>query len=364
MIRSVLALVLLTSTAFAEDIVAYQAEGDAPASATDPRVMALDEAFARAVTTALTELVDGNVRTSRKGELDSQIVGHARLWVAKYSVTKDETVDGRRELTVMVRIDRDKLRAKLAELGIAATTTTTAPPVEAPSNAKTITVLMKQEPPSALTTVLRGAGFAVRRAPLVAGDQLSEDQADALAAEAKADTYIIANVNVAPPVAVRGIANNAALVTAELRMLERPRKLVAQAMGTAAALGEDPSYAVNRAVMAAATDVLPPPPTKLQAGSFQGEDKPFAEPGVVLVRLPVKTPYAQVLAEQKYLAGAKGVRGATLRRLSPNGWVIGVVTAESVDNVARIAKKAPTSDTTSSVKVVGDIVEVTLTGSL
>ena len=41
---------------------------------------------------------------------------------------------------------------------------------------------------------------------------------------------------------------------------------------------------------------------------------------------PAKTPYAMVLAEQKYLAGAKGVRAATLRRLSPNGWVIGVAT--------------------------------------
>src|SRR4051794_40377910 len=108
---------LVSSTAFAEDIVAYQAEGDAPAGATDPRVMALDEAFARAVTTAISEIVDGNVRVARKGEIDKEIVAHARVWVAKYSVTKDETVDDRRELTVMVRIDRDKLRAKLGELG-------------------------------------------------------------------------------------------------------------------------------------------------------------------------------------------------------------------------------------------------------
>lgn len=360
MIRSVLALVLLSSTAFAEDIVAYQAEGDAPASATDPRVMALDDAFASAVTTALGELVDGNVRTARKGELDKEIVGHARLWVAKYSVTKDETVDARRELTVMVRIDRDKLRAKLTELGIATKDATTAP---AEPGAKTITVLSRKEVPSALTTVLRGAGFAVRRAPAVEGD-LSDDQADALAAEAKADNYVIANVTVAPPVAVRGVATNASLVTAELRMLERPKKLLAQATGIAASRGEDQTYAIDHALLAAAADVLPPPPAKLQAGTFQGEDKPLTDPGVVLVRLPVKTPYGQVLAEQKYLAGAKGVRAATLRRLSPNGWVIGVVTAESVDGVARIAKRAPTSDTTSAVKVVGDIVEVSLSGTL
>src|ERR1051325_12247075 len=93
-IRCVLATVLLAvaaAPAFGEDVVAYQAEGDAPTSATDPRVMALDEAFGRAVNGALVDLVDGDVRTSRKGELDKEIIGHARVWVVKYAVTKDET---------------------------------------------------------------------------------------------------------------------------------------------------------------------------------------------------------------------------------------------------------------------------------
>jgi hypothetical protein len=362
-IRCVLALVLLTSLpAYAEDIVAYQAEGDAPTTSTDPRVMALDEAFARAVTTALGELVDGALRTQRKGELDKEIIGHARLWVAKYSVTKDETIDGRRELTVMVRIDRDKVRAKLGELGIATQSTTPVLPPE--TGMKTITVLMRKDPPSALTTVLRGAGFAVRRAPALPDGELSDDAADALAAEAKADTYVVANVAIAPPVAVRGQPMSSSLVTAELRMFDRPKKLIAQATGLAATRGEDSNYAIDRALLAAAADVLPPPPMKLQAGAFQGDDRPIGEPGVVLVRLPAKTPYSQVLAEQKYLAGAKGVRAATLRRLSPNGWVIGVSTGEAIEQVARIAKKAPTSDTSSTVKIVGDIVEVTLTGAL
>ena len=83
----------------------------------------------------------------------------------------------------------------------------------------------------------------------------------------------------------------------------------------------------------------------------------------MLVRLPARTPYSMVLSEQKYLAGAKGVRAASLRRLSPGGWVIGVTTSESVEQVARIAKKAPASDTSASVKIVGDLVEVTLSGT-
>jgi hypothetical protein len=109
---------------------------------------------------------------------------------------------------------------------------------------------------------------------------------------------------------------------------------------------------------------MPQQPSKLgQAGSFHGDDAPIGEPGVVLVRLPARTPLATVLLEQKYLAGAKGVRAATLRRMSPSGWVIGVATAEPIEQVARIAKKAPSSDTQASVKIVGEIVEISLTGA-
>ena len=89
-------------------------------------------------------------------------------------------------------------------------------------------------------------------------------------------------------------------------------------------------------------------------------DTPISEPGVVLVRLPAKTPWGLVAAELKYLQGAKGVKTAVLRRLSPGGWVIGVATAESVERVSQIVKKAPTAETTVKVKVSGDIIDVAL----
>jgi sarcosine oxidase gamma subunit len=79
--------------------------------------------------------------------------------------------------------------------------------------------------------------------------------------------------------------------------------------------------------------------------------------------MSAKTPYTLVLAEQKYLAGAKGVRAATLRRLSPGGWVIGVATSETIEKVAQIAKKPPAADSSAAVKIADNIVEVTLSGS-
>lgn len=386
-------LLSLAPAAWAEDVVAYQAEGDAPVGSPDARVMALDEAFARAAASALADLVAGDVRTARKGELDREIVQRARLWVAKFAVTKDETtVDGRRELTVSVKIDRDKMRVRLGELKVVTKDTASSGSVTEPvtPSQRTATILLRinlgkgvraaygptaeKELPgvSALTTLLRNASFAVRRAPASGPPPrpdgelpLSDEEADVLANEAKAEVMAIAGVSVGAPVAVRGQAVNAGLVTAHVRVVDRTnRKVIGQGSASAAARGDDPGYAIDRALLAAGVDVLPPPATKLaQASAFKGDDTPIAEPGVVLVRLPARTPYAAVLDEQRYLAGAKGVRAATLRRLSPAGWIIGVATSEPIEQVARIAKKPPRTDTSVAVKIVGDIVEVTLTGA-
>jgi hypothetical protein len=378
---------MLVSVAHAEDVVAYQAEGDAPAAAADARVMALDEAFARAVSSALVDLVEGSVRTQRKGELDREIVTRARLWVAKFGVTKDETVDGRRAVTVSVKIDRDKIRARLAELKIA--TKDAGTPATTEPAARTATVLLRINVPrgvratygaradhdlpglSALTTLLRNAGFAVRRAPAAGTPRadgelpLSDEEADVLANEARADVMAIAGVNVGPNVAVRGQPGTAALVTAHVRIVDRKdKKVLGQGTASAATRGDDPGYAVDRALQGAAVDVLPPAPTKLgPAGAFRGEDVPIVEPGLVLVRMPARTPYSMVLAEQKYLTGAKGVRAATLRRLSPAGWVIGVSTSESIEQIARIAKTPPATDTSAQVKIIGEMIELTLSGA-
>ena len=100
-------------------VVTYEAEGEADAGGADPRVAALDDAFARAV--AARGRRPGRragAAPRKKQDLDREIVGHARLWVAKFTVTKDETADDRRQLTVSVRVDRDKMRARLAELEI------------------------------------------------------------------------------------------------------------------------------------------------------------------------------------------------------------------------------------------------------
>jgi hypothetical protein len=385
-VRSLLlALILLlavTPRAFAEDIAVYEVEGDADVGGADPRVAALDEAFGRAVSSALADVLDADVRKANKPVVDREIVGRARLWVAKFAVTRDETADGRRQLTVTVRVDRDKMRARLGELNIG-----TAGPGEQPApGARTGIVLLRitegtavradygataeKDLPGlgALASVLRDGGIALKRPPSTgpaaraAGDlPIEDDEAEALATESKAELAVVAGVTVGAPVPVRGLPTPAVLVTAHVRAVGRGRKLLGQGAAAVAARGTEPSVvgaAVDRALVGAAADVLPPRPP--QPPGFQGDDTPIAEPGVVLVRLAPKTPYGLVAAELKHLAGAKGVRSAVLRRMSPSGWVIGVTTTESVQRIANIAKQAPTSDTSAQAKVVGDLVEVGL----
>jgi hypothetical protein len=381
---------LLASVAHAEDVVAYAVEGDAPAAGADPRVAALDDAFARAAAAAVAELVPGDARTAHKGELDRELVGHARLWVKSYTVTKDETNEDRRQLVLSVRIDRDKLRARLAELAIP--TQDAAPVTPSGPVARPVVILLRVATPAGsradfgdgaakdvpgltvLTNALRDAGMAVKRptssgaVARTTGDlPLDAGEADALAEAAKAELVLVAGVSVGPSVPVRGQAQPAALVTAHAKLVDRKtHEVVGQGAAIAAARGEGDeglAYAVDHALVAALADVLPPPTKKLaQAAGFHGDDTPIGEPGTVLVRLPTKTPWRLVLEEQKYLAGAKTVRGASLRRLSPGGWVLGVATGESIEKVAQIARKAPTTDTSAAVRIVGDVIEVNLTG--
>lgn len=384
--RGVLVVMLLAlcARAHAEDIVAYEAEGDAPVAGADARSAALDDAFARAVGSALADLVAGDVRTAHKGELDKEIVTHARLWVVRFTVTKDDTEDDRRQLTVSVRIDRDKIKARLDELKIQTQNRDMAATTADPSQ-RSVTILLRVATPKGphasfgknsdhdtmglggLATLFRSAGMAVRRAPdsgtAIDGDYpVADADIDGLGDAAKADLVAIAGVSVGDPANVRGRPQPAVLATAHLKLFDRKAHQVI-GQGTAIAAG-DPQYAIDRALAAAAADVLPPQPKKLaQAGSFTGDDTPLTDAGIVLVRLSSKTPYSMVLTEQRYLAGAKGVRAASLRRLSPNGWVIGVTTADSIERVAQIAKKPPATDTSASVKIVGDVVEVTLSGS-
>jgi hypothetical protein len=375
-----LVLALASGTALADDVVAYDVDGDADSSLADARTAALDDAFANATNSALNELVDEDARTAHRSDLDKEIVGRARLWIAKFTVTKEGSTGDRKQLSVAVRVDRDKMLARLEELGVPTKLVVVALRVQAGESTRaTFGQGGEKDVPglAALASTLRAGGWAIKRGPMTGAAAkadgalpLGDDEAVAFGAEAHADVVAIASANVSAPVPVRGLPADAVAVSATVRLLDR-KKHEALGQGTAtvgARLepgGDVKDTAVNKAIeraLAAATaDVVPQgPQTITSGGTFTGSDTPIGEPGTVLVRLAPKTPWGFVSAELKYLQGAKGIKSAVLRRLSPGGWVIGVATAESIDKIASIAKKPPTADATVKVKVANDVIDVTL----
>jgi hypothetical protein len=396
LVIAIAVLVGTSAVARAEDIAAYQADGDADAGAADARVEALDEAFGKAAAQALNDLVDPDVRKQSKSVLDRELLGHARLWVTKFTVTKEGVADDRKQLSVSVRVDRDKMRARLTELNItlkgagSGSGDATAPNTPA---AQTVTVLLRVAAPDgvhatyglrgekdvaglgALSGALRRANLVLKRppgsGPAAKADgelPLDDDDAEALAAEAKADLVAIAGVTIGAPVTLRGIDASGVLISAHVRLVDRKtHKAIGQGAVVTASRGTDPGvvgYAIDRALLAATADVLPQPAQKLaQAPEFSGDDQPIGQPGIVLVRLARSTPWPMVQSEIKHLLGARGVSRATLRHVSPSGWVIGVATTESIDRIASIVKKPPATDTAVAVKIIGEIVEATLSGA-
>jgi hypothetical protein len=374
----------------ADDVVAYDADGEADAAGADPRVAALDAAFAQAVTQAVSDLLDADVRKRHRAAITEHIVGRARLWVARFSVRRDDTADGRRQLAVTVRVDRDKLRARLAELGIAAEGSGAA--AAEGDGARAAVILLRvteprgvrasfgasaeREPPGygALAAAVRAAGYAIQRAPAAGPAARSDGElplddaaAGALAASARAELAAIAGVAVGDPVAVRGQPTIAVLVSARVRAIAGDQ-LAGQGAGAIAARGSEGAAvtaAIDRALGAAAAEAFPAVGARLAraAASAPRDDAPVAEPGVVLVRVAPRTPWGLVAAQIKWLAGAKGVRRAVLRRLSPGGWVIGVTTAEPIERIAQIARKAPAPDASVKVRIADGIVEIALAGT-
>jgi len=375
--------------AHADDVVAYQADGDADAAAPEARVTALDEAFVKAVTQAVGEIVEPEARRQHKAAIDREVVGHARLWVARFTVTKETVTEDRKVVSASVRVDRDKLRARLAELGVPTRAAGDAGSPAGPTAAPLLRVAApegvrasyglsaeKDVPGSAaLAAALRRAGMAVKRAPASGpaaradGElPLDDDAAESLAAVAKAEIAAVVGVSIGAPVALRGVDARGVLVAARARLIDRKaHQALGDGRASAVALSPEAAavaQAADRAVGSAVADAAPPPPEALaQAEAFTGDDRPVAAPGIVLVRLARATPWGLVQAELKHLAGARGVARVSVRHVSPAGWVLGVATSESIERIAAVVKKPPAADVAASVKIVDELIEATLSGA-
>lgn len=100
-----------------------EARGEAPLGSgtiRDARGRAIDTAFAEGVGQALAASLDSRTRARHRKVLNAEIVRRARRFVAGFTTIAEESDDTRYRVRIRVRIDTDKLNARLAELGIGA----------------------------------------------------------------------------------------------------------------------------------------------------------------------------------------------------------------------------------------------------
>ncbi|MCE9572771.1 MAG: hypothetical protein K8W52_06400, partial [Deltaproteobacteria bacterium] len=253
------AMIAMAGVARAEDVASYDGDGAAAATLSDARTRALDVAFATAVDRAVTEVIAPADRTAHRGDIDRAIVGRARLYVASFKVVTEGADGADFHVSATIKVDRDKIRAKLGELGIpylpkAGTLEVPLPvgpigavpihvgPAEPPTTRATVLLRVTTptavlanygveggDPPGIDAVAERAtrAGLTVVPAPHsgpsahAGGDlPLDDEGARALAGDAKARVVVLVGVALEGTGPVRGTREQGAVAVATARVLD------------------------------------------------------------------------------------------------------------------------------------------------
>ena len=357
---------LLGTAPAAADVVSYAASGSAASAEADARTRALDTAFASAVTEAVADLA-GKAARAKAAEVDREIVRRPRRFVASYAVTAERAVGDRLELTVDVRVDRDKLRARLIELGVELRAAEPLPePGPPPVRARTATVLYRVigvgelgasfgvtargdlPGANALEAALARSGYravaATSAGPAPDDDgELPVDDASAraLAVDAKAEAALVVGVAVGAPGPVRGTPISAAPVRAWLRLVDAGTgEATSIAAVATAAWGERerlPVLAAERAAALVATRGLaaaPTPVASVDAGP------PLVAASGVTVRIVGPGAWQAAALVRADLTAAPGVTATSVAGVAGDTVALAVA-GIGVDKAASIAKGTP-----------------------
>jgi hypothetical protein len=381
------ALLALAGSARADDVASYDGDGAAAAGLSDARTRALDVAFATAVDRAVTELVTPADRTAHRGDLDRAIVGRARIFVVSFKVTTEGADGADFHVTAQIKIDRDKIRAKLGELGVpyapvAGTVNVPLPlgplgtvPIHVgPAEPEVVraTVLYRVTTPTATLATYgveaadsvpgadaiadraQRAGLVVVAAPhsgpapRPTGDlPLDDDSARALAGDAKARVVVIVGVTLEGTGPIRGVREQGAVAVATARVLD-DRRVTGTGRARIGGHGLDVATAITRAARgaaeAAAEAALTAPAQA--AGPIAAPPAPAAPPltseaGAVLVRVRGAVAFASVRAIRDQIASEAGVDAVVIRRLAAGEVVLAVHTKHRADRIAQAIRTTP-----------------------
>lgn len=379
----------------AEEVRTFEVTGQADAGAGDPRAVAVDDAFATATREAVEDLLSRAQRTEHRAVLGKEIYGRARRWVASYKVLDDTTGDGKRKLTVSVRIHQDTLRARLVELGVLTAPASDDPPPDdgvaspAPAAAaasrwagQSATLLLRVRRgervaasygasgerdlvgADAASATLAARGLVLRPAPFSGpaaradGElPMSDDAARALAKEAKAELAVLIGAEVSGRQPVRGVASPMILARAKARAVA-PSRDRPEGEGVGAVVvpaGEDEraiaAAALERAVTTAVAEALPLTSAVAASAELTSDDEPLpVVDGAVWLRVAARTPWRVVTAVLRHLGKQPGTK-AELRRFSPAGYLVLVTSGSGLERVAALTRSTALPSGSGALKV-------------
>jgi|GEM_PF-5845072 len=274
---ALVAVAAAAQPAAARDMAGYEVTGEAKTGDSAARTRALDRAFAAAVERALKDVLADSVLRQHAATIRDKIIRRARLHVVSYRVHKQTSAEGRLTIKVGVLIDRDKLRAALAELGIDTASTTATPSVS--MRPKVVVLLHASIAGKNLVTYgnapsgrdggaaakafiaqLKQRGFDVVTSTVTPpvstttepGLPLDDAAATTLANKAGAGGAFVVGIDVRNGGAIRGTKLRGATGRALVRLLDvRKGKLVARTTNNGAGFGADS----DKAAASAAADV-------------------------------------------------------------------------------------------------------------
>jgi hypothetical protein len=366
----------------AEDTVALVVEGKAQGTGSNVRTQALDVAFADAVTKVVREILPAPAREKFKDTLRDNVIRRSRLYVAKFKVLDERSVEGQVHLQAEVTVDRDKLRAALAELGVAETVEPgggSRPRVvvllKATSGSQTVTTFGSTGGDGgaagrAVLDELRAHGFDVvdtagRTVQLSgAGDDglpIDDDAAVDLARSVGAGGAFVVGVGAKLEGKIRGTSLTGAAATASLRVVDAQNgEAIAKSSGKGAAWGNDDGSAagaaavdsVERAMRSVAADVARHWPVS-RSSSGDGLE----------VKIRGASSWAVIAAIIAKLAATRGVRAVHPIRVDRGKIDIALESGISPNEVAAQIKRARVGNVTVATKVKDRDVLVKITGS-
>jgi hypothetical protein len=364
------------------DVVTHDVRGRVDDAGADPRTRALDAAFVSAVSEAVAELV-GAIPSEKVVEVDREILARARRFVASFQVQAQASSGGWLEVAVAVRVDHDKLRARLIELGIAVRST--APP-PSPVNRPRAVLLLRVTgagPTMAnfgaasastmpglrhITDALDRVGVSVLAAPthglvVNGGGVLPTDDhsARAMAREIDAQLALIVGIRVGELGPVRGTPYQAAPADVAMRAIEVATGAVIGEISTSAGAwgrGERiPLDAADAAAVALASVwSLQPAPTRRPSYSAPR----FAPRQGISVRVHGDRVWAAATSLKAELAKAAEVKRVFFAGISAEQIVLEVV-GSTVANLAAVVRLFGASG--GQVAIEGRTIDLALGGS-